>query len=64
MLSVMKDAGADADLTLERTIAAHRTAIDRCIVLDWPDKAAIEREGLREAVHELAARRAAMTQRA
>jgi hypothetical protein len=57
----MKDAGADADLTLERTIAAHRSAIDRCIVLDWPDKEAIEREALREAVHEQAARRAAMT---
>jgi hypothetical protein len=59
----MNDAGA-ADAALERTIAAHRRAIDHYIVLDWPDKEAIEREFLREAVHEQAARRAAMTKRA
>jgi hypothetical protein len=58
----MTDAGVDADLALERTIAAHRRAIDRWIALDWPDKEAIEREALREAVDELAARRAAMMQ--
>jgi hypothetical protein len=57
----MKDAGADADVALERSIASHRRAIDRCIVLDWPDEEAIEREALREAVREQAARRAAMT---
>jgi hypothetical protein len=60
----MNDAGADADGALERTITAHRRAIDHYIVLDWPDKEAIERELLREAVHEQAARRAAMTKRA
>jgi hypothetical protein len=59
----MNDAGA-VDAALERTIAAHRSAIDHCIVLDWPDKEAIERELLREAVHEQATHRAAMTKRA
>jgi hypothetical protein len=59
----MNDAGA-ADAALERTIAVHRRAIDHYIVLDWQDKEAIERELLREAVHEQAARRAAMTKRA
>ena len=57
----MNDAGANADAALERIIVAHRRAIDRYIVLDWRDKEAIERECLREAVHEQAARRATMT---
>jgi hypothetical protein len=57
----MDDARADADAALDRTIAAHRRAIDRYIVLDWPDEEAMERERLRAAVHEQAARRAAMT---
>ena len=52
------------DAALERTIAAHRHAIDHYIVLDWPDKEATERELLLKAVHEQAARRAAMTKRA
>ena len=57
----MNDAGADADAALERSITAHRHAIDKYIVLDWPDKEATERECLREALHEQAARRAAIT---
>jgi hypothetical protein len=55
---------ADAALELaahDLAIAAHRRAIDRYIVLDWPDKEALERERLREALHQQAARRAAMT---
>jgi hypothetical protein len=55
---------ARADDALERTIAAHRRAIDRYIVLDWPDREAIEREALREALQEQAAHWAAMTERA
>jgi hypothetical protein len=57
---VMKDAGVDADAALECIIVAHRRAIDRCVVLDWQDQEAIERELLREAVHDQAALRAAM----
>jgi hypothetical protein len=56
----MDDARADVDAALERTIAAHRRAIDRYIVLDWRDREAIERECLRETRYEQAARRAAM----
>lgn len=55
---------ARADAALERAIVAHRRAIDKYIVLDWPDKEAIERECLREALHKQAARGAAMTKRA
>jgi hypothetical protein len=54
----------DADAALERTIAAHRSAIDHYIVLDWQAKEAVEREHLREALHQQAARRAAMAKRA
>lgn len=45
---------------LDLAIAGHRRAIDHYIVLDWPVKEGIERELLREARHEQAARRAAM----
>jgi hypothetical protein len=52
----MNEVRADGDSALERAIAAHRRAIDKYIVLDWRDKEAIERECLREALHEQAAR--------
>jgi hypothetical protein len=60
----VENARARADAALERTIAAHRRAIDHYIVLGWPDKEALERECLREAVHEQAASRTAMAKRA
>ena len=47
---------------IKLAIAAHRHAIDRYIVLDWPDKEALERERLREALQKQAARWVAMTE--
>jgi hypothetical protein len=58
------DGARAVDVALERTIAAHRRAIDRYIVLDWRDREALERECLRRAVRDQEAFRAAMAQRA
>ena len=62
--STMLDATADVDGALERTIAAHRRAIDHYFVLDWRDREALERECLRIAVRDQVAFRAAMAERA